>query len=129
MSLDDARQALKLDAEGANLNMQFDRQNGETFESSTRTAVLVLGMHRSGTSSVAGALVRLGGAAPVNLMQPHEEDNPRGYWESTVLTSLNDEILAAGGSSWRDWRQFDLGRMDASARGVLHARAKSALAE
>jgi hypothetical protein len=128
MSLDFDRPALKLDAERTNLNMQFDRLNGETVQSSTRTAVLVLGMHRSGTSSVAGALVRLGGAAPVNLMPPHK-DNPRGYWESTVLTNLNDEILAAGGSHWHDWREFNPGRIDAAARTALHARAKSALAE
>ncbi len=33
-------------------------------------AVLVLGMHRSGTSSVAGTLIRLGGDAPLHLMEP-----------------------------------------------------------
>ncbi len=49
-----------------------------------RTAVLVLGMHRGGTSSVAGAMVRLGGAAPLSL-KPPQEDNPTGFWESTVL--------------------------------------------
>ena len=36
-------------------------------EGSNGTAVLVLGMHRSGTSSVAGALIRLGGAAPTHF--------------------------------------------------------------
>jgi hypothetical protein len=44
-------------------------------------AALVLGIHRSGTSSVAGALVRLGGNAPLHLMPPQPE-NERGFWES-----------------------------------------------
>jgi hypothetical protein len=121
-------QASKLDAERTNLNTQFDRPSGETVESSTRTAVLVLGMHRSGTSSVAGALIRLGGAAPRNLLPP-QLDNPKGFWESSVLVTLNDDILAAGGSDWQDWRAFDPARIDPPARLALHARARSALAD
>ena len=76
----DADQILNLDGERARLNVATDRS--KTVESSTRTAVLVLGMHRSGTSSLAGALIRLGGAAPLNLMPPHET-NPTGFWESS----------------------------------------------
>jgi hypothetical protein len=94
---------------------------------SLKAAVLVLGMHRSGTSSVAGALMALGGSAPLHLMPP-QEDNERGFWESAVLTALNDEILAAGGSAWLDWRAFDPERIDPAAAGDLHARAISALA-
>jgi hypothetical protein len=89
-------------------------------------AVIVLGMHRSGTSSVAGALVRLGGKPPCHLM-PAAPDNPRGFWESTVLASLDDEILAAGGSAWKDWRRFDIDRIDAAAVEALRERAEAAL--
>jgi hypothetical protein len=96
-------------------------------ERSASKALLVLGMHRSGTSSIAGAMVRLGGAAPLNLMPP-TDDNPRGYWESTVLMTLNDQILAAGGSHWEDWRQFDPTRIDAAAAFELEGQARSALA-
>ena len=84
-------------------------------------------MHRSGTSSVAGALVRLGGAAPLHLMEPGP-DNERGYWESPDIMALNDDVLAAGGSHWMDWRKFDYGRIDRSAVHALRARAKSTLA-
>lgn len=70
-----------------------------------KVALVVLGMHRSGTSSVAGALAMLGAAAPRTLMAPGE-DNPRGFWESQVLMGVNDRLLAAGGSNWRDWRRF-----------------------
>ena len=79
------------------MHLRVHRLTSETDERSV--AVLVLGKHRSGTSSVAGTLVRLGGTAPQNLMPP-SENNGKGHWESPVLADLNDEILAAGGS-WR----------------------------
>lgn len=63
-------------------------------------------MHRSGTSSVTGALARLGAASPRTLMAP-AEDNPRGFWESPIVAAFNDRVLAAGGSAWNDWRAFD----------------------
>ena len=90
--------------------------------------VVVLGMHRSGTSSAAGALVRLGAAAPQHLLAP-SADNERGFWESPVIADLNDAILAAAGSSWSDWRKFDLNKIDALKANALRARAKEALAE
>lgn len=71
-----------------------------------RVAYVVLGMHRSGTSSVAGTLALLGAAAPRTLMRP-AEDNPKGFWESEVVTAFNDRLLAAAGSSWSDWRRLD----------------------
>ena len=84
-------------------------------------------MHRSGTSSVAGTLVRLGGAAPKHLMAPNV-DNEKGYCESLVIRDLNDAILAAGGSDWKDWRKFDLDRIVALKADALQGRAKTALA-
>ena len=93
-----------------------------------RTVVVVLGMHRSGTSSAAGALVRLGAAAPQHLIAPNA-DNERGFWESHVIVDVNDAILAAGGSDWKDWRKFNLESIDAATAGALRARAKAALAE
>jgi glycosyltransferase involved in cell wall biosynthesis len=125
-SLDVDRQILNLDGKRVSLDAAIDRRNGEAVESPIKTAVLVLGMHRSGTSSVAGALIQLGGAAPHNLLPP-QADNPTGFWESSVLMALNDEILSAGGSDWRDWRKFDSTRIDATAAAALRARAGSAL--
>ena len=71
----------------------------------TKTAFVVLGMHRSGTSSVAGALARLGITPPTTLLAP-KPDNPKGFWESRVVMRLNNDILDAGGLTWRDWRAF-----------------------
>ena len=75
-----------------------------------RRVVLVLGMHRSGTSALSHAVHLLGAGAPATLMPPGP-DNPRGFWESAVVASLNDEILAAGGSGWADWQRFEPARI------------------
>lgn len=71
-----------------------------------KTAFVILGMHRSGTSSVAGALAHIGATAPRTLMAPKPE-NPRGFWESEAIMELNDEILGLCGSSWHDWRRLN----------------------
>ena len=82
------------------VNVLHDDEVG-TGQRSRLIAVLVLGMHRSGTSSVAGALVHLGGHAPLHMMPP-QPDNERGFWESPVIMALNDDVLAAGDSGWTD---------------------------
>src|SRR5271166_89873 len=120
-----ADQILNLDGDRARLNVAADRS--KTVESSTRTAVLVLGMHRSGTSSVAGSLVRLGGAAPLHLMAPATDNNERGFWESDVVTALNDELLATSESNWADWRRFRRDRIDPDTLEALRNRAKATL--
>jgi hypothetical protein len=66
-----------------------------------RTAYLVLGMHRSGTSAVTQLLALAGCALPANLM-PGDEHNAKGYFEPWKIAVLNDERLRAGGSAWDD---------------------------
>jgi glycosyltransferase involved in cell wall biosynthesis len=73
-----------------------------------RRAIVVLGMHRSGTSALAGVLCGLGAAAPKKtLMGPHP-CNQKGLFEALGLAQAHDEFLAAAGSCWHDWRKFDL---------------------
>lgn len=71
-----------------------------------KTAFVVLGMHRSGTSSVAGLLTLLGATPPRTLMGAKPE-NPKGFWESEVLMAFDDEILTRAGSSWDDAEPLD----------------------
>ncbi len=70
--------------------------------------VIVLGMHRSGTSAVAGALTKLGGAVPTHCMAENA-GNPRGYFESVAFMHFHEDLLASAGSSWQDWRLFNPG--------------------
>jgi hypothetical protein len=65
----------------------------------TRQAILVLGMHRSGTSALAGALGLLGARLPARQMPPHV-DNPKGYFESAHIVAIHERLLAAAGTSW-----------------------------
>jgi hypothetical protein len=63
----------------------------------------VLGMHRSGTSLVAGALRLLGAdlGPPDGILPPDPTDNPRGYWEQRAVIDVNNELLVRlEGSSW-----------------------------
>ena len=71
----------------------------------TRVAILVAGMHRSGTSALTRLLVGLGCAAPKTLM-PADDYNAKGYWESTEIAALNDDILRSAGSSWDSCEHF-----------------------
>lgn len=67
----------------------------------TRHAILVLGMHRSGTSALTGMLGGLGAALPADPM-PATADNPSGYWESRGIARLNNRLLESAGTRWND---------------------------
>jgi hypothetical protein len=90
------------------------------------SAIVVLGMHRSGTSSVAGALVCLGGGPPAHLMDP-APCNERGFWESPLIMALNDEVLEAARSHWADCRRFDHRRIAEPRASELRTRAVATL--
>lgn len=66
-----------------------------------RTAYLVLGMHRSGTSAVTQLLALAGADLPANVM-PGDEHNAKGYFEPWKIAIFNDERLRAAGSAWDD---------------------------
>ena len=66
---------------------------------SRKQAVFVLGMHRSGTSTVSNFITSLGYDLGHHPMAPRE-DNPKGFWENTEITRVNDEILALHGLRW-----------------------------
>ncbi len=71
-----------------------------------KRAVLVLGMHRSGTSAVTRLLNLLGADLPSKLMPPLPDNNPLGFWESQKIAEIHDELLASAGSSWDDVAAF-----------------------
>ncbi len=87
-----------------------------------RRVVLVLGMHRSGTSALAGALHALGFGLPDNLLPP-APDNTGGYFESKNLTRLNEEILVAAGTSWHDPSPIPAGWFASAAALAFRERA------
>ena len=66
-----------------------------------RRALLVLGMHRSGTSALARVLSLRGANLPATLLAPNR-GNPSGYWESSPLVAFNDALLESFGTAWDD---------------------------
>jgi hypothetical protein len=62
--------------------------------------VVVLGMHRSGTSLVARAVGTLGVPLGDNLWGPREEDNPTGFWEDRDVVELDKQLLERAGVAW-----------------------------
>lgn len=62
--------------------------------------IVVLGMHRSGTSAVTRALQVLGVDLGASLLPALEGVNDRGFWEDVDLNALNIEILQAAHTDW-----------------------------
>lgn len=67
----------------------------------SRSAYLVLGMHRSGTSAVTQLLALAGAHLPENVMAG-DEHNAKGYFEPWRIAVFNDQRLRAGGGAWDD---------------------------
>lgn len=67
-----------------------------------RTAIIVAGMHRSGTSALARVLNLLGCGMARDLVKANF-GNTLGYWESRSIVELNSSILAELNANWMDW--------------------------
>ncbi len=101
-----------------------------TNQSSTGTGVIVLGMHRSGTSLAAEIAYQWGAHVDTSLLIEPNDGNPRGYWEHRALVKLNDDLLSAVHSSWKvpptEEGRKRLARL--AKRGFLRRRAHKLLA-
>src|ERR1700753_1381806 len=93
-----------------------------------RTAYLVLGMHRSGTSAVNQVLALEGGSLPENVMAG-DEHNAKGYFEPWKIALFNDGRLRAGGAAWDDIFAFPYRPLDTKAERTWLHRAASLFEE
>jgi len=62
--------------------------------------LFVVGMHASGTSALASALVGLGLQGPRDELQA-DADHPFGFFESVSVIDLNEALLGHYGVSWQ----------------------------
>lgn len=99
---------------------------GDGRETRPGTALLVCGMHRSGTSALSGVLGLLGAELPATRMPP-APSNEKGFFESRVIHELNEAILHSAGSSWQDWLAFNAAWHDSDLREDFAARAADVL--
>jgi hypothetical protein len=92
-----------------NLEVDVNRTNvddhpGHATDASTPPGpppVVIVGMHRSGTSMVAKLLQQAG----LNLgeeaaLMPPAAENPEGFYEHLEFVRLNDEVLNTAGAGW-----------------------------
>ena len=82
--------------------------------STGRRALLILGMHRSGTSAVTRVVNMLGADIGDNLIPPGD-DNPTGFWEHAEVVQINEELLKGLGRTWYDMRDMSQGWLDSAA--------------
>ncbi|RKZ05784.1 hypothetical protein DRQ25_15355, partial [Candidatus Fermentibacteria bacterium] len=88
--------------------------------------IVVLGMHRSGTSALCG-LLNLAGVYfghEGEFIQANEE-NPKGFWERKDVRHLNDKILYALGCDWSEISQLEKANLTAEIQSSFQAEAKS----
>lgn len=63
--------------------------------------ILILGMHRSGTSALSGLLAQCGIEFGKSLLEGNEY-NAKGYWEHQELNVINESIFQELGNSWNN---------------------------
>ena len=64
-----------------------------------RECIIVLGMHRSGTSVLSGLVSLFGYELGYDVMAARA-DNPKGFFENNQVYQLNQRILIENGHSW-----------------------------
>ena len=92
------------------------------------TALLIAGMHRSGTSFLGESCGALGFTLPRDAGGP-AEDNPRGHFEPQAIVALNDAILAERGSSWLRIGPVDLPAPDDAMLSRMDAAVEQSFAD
>ncbi len=87
--------------------------------------IIVLGMHRSGTS-LTTRLINIMGAyfGPESSVGEITINNPKGFWERPEVFKLNEALLASKGCSWSD-----LARWKASEAAKIPDNIRSAIAK
>ena len=84
--------------------------------------IVVLGMHRSGTSAMAGSLSFLGMDFDSNLVEAVPNDNPKGYWEPVEVVKINDDIFTAFNMHYMDFDSFPDGWVNHEAMNPIRHR-------
>lgn len=92
--------------------------------------IVVLGMHRSGTSAITRAFTTMGISLGDRLMPPAAGNNAKGFWEDIDISSLDEKMLHEVGSSWhallpildKDVRKLEENDYLERAIGMLHGK-------
>ena len=90
--------------------------------------IIVLGMHRAGTSAVT-RLINLMGAylGPEEQFLPATPDNPKGYWERIDVLQLHEWLLEKLNADWHLVSTVDPHQIDPELRESFTQRARKIL--
>lgn len=90
--------------------------------------VVVLGMHRSGTSLASGLLHRAGVffGESTELIKANDE-NPKGFWERSDFRRLNDRLLHAQHADWNEIARVDQHAIDEDTLAAFNDDARQIL--
>ncbi|AFX98381.1 hypothetical protein A1OE_179 [Candidatus Endolissoclinum faulkneri L2] len=91
--------------ENTNIRLQYEPQ---------RTAVIILGMHRSGTSALTRVINLLGVNLGTDLMEAAKDNNERGFWEHRKIVERHDKLLNDLDMRWDDIRKMPSGWLEYS---------------
>jgi len=84
--------------------------------------LIVLGMHRSGTSMVTRLINLMGAyAGPEELLLASDKENPKGYWERSDVVATNEAILRLSGCTARIVADWNLGHPPVLAQEIVVA--------
>lgn len=114
----------RTDREGIQLGAPEQSAASSVRQNQARVGLVVLGMHRSGTSALTRLLSIAGAKLPKDRLGAGE-GNERGHWEPLRLVALHDAILAECGSRWDDWQALDLAQLAPARRAEIKSEIRS----
>lgn len=86
--------------------------------------LIVVGMHRSGTSVLARLLNLMGAYFGVEgIGTGANEENPKGFWERRDVRALNDRMLHSVGCDWNRVSRFDASKIPTASLAEFEKRA------
>jgi len=92
--------------------------------------LIVLGMHRSGTSVLARLLNLMGAYfGPEGISTGGNQENPKGFWERRDVRLLNDTVLHAVGCDWNRISALDVGALPEIVTAEFRERASKLILE
>lgn len=103
------------------------RKDVKSIFGSRRKLVVVLGMHRSGSSAITRGLMALGVDLGVDLMLP-AGDNEKGFWEDLDIVKFNESLLEKANSAWHRLTPLNAVGLDGPAYSAERREAAALLA-
>lgn len=91
--------------------------------------IIVLGMHRSGTSAITKGLESLGINLGDHLLPAVAGDNDKGYFEDIDFNNLNIDLLSAAGTTWESLHPLSAADFADPRFDVLRQRAAALIHE